>query len=313
MSGPFVGRLGAVGISKEVTLGTFVAPTRFLATRLPMPIGSPDIDLLTSKGVRAIPDEVQKVAQGAGSLKAGKFTLEVEPDNIGELLQAAFGLDTKTGAGPTYTHTYARQAVAQLPTYSLWVANGLNYPEFTGCMVDKLTFEMKAPEWVTCDVDWVGSKYQGGGSTHTPSYSTLNPFKFDQVALTIGGSSVTTYSDVKLTIDNKVKLKPVMGGSIYSNVVYSEGFEVTLAATMVVEDSTEWDKFIAGTSSSFVAAMTSGSNSLTFNLPSMAYKAAPLPLSNGLIEITFQTQGFYDTGTTKTLNAILVNDVATQY
>jgi hypothetical protein len=313
MSGPFVGQLGAVGLAKEVTLGTFVAPTRFIPVHLPCPIGSPDIALLLSKGIRAVPDLHYKAQQGAGSLKAGQFKFEVEPDNVGEVLQAAFGLDTLTGAGPTYTHTFARQAVAQLPTYSMWVQNGLNYPEFVGCMMNKLEFEMKAPELVTCSADWLGSKYQAGGTSKTLSYSTLQPFKFDQAVVTVAGSGVTLYSDLKLTIDNKVKVKPVIGGSIYSNVIYSEAFEVSLAATIVVEDSTEWAKFIAGTSTAFTIAMTAGANSLTFTMPNLMYKAAPLPLASGLIEITFQAQGIYDTGTSKTLNAVLVNDISTAY
>lgn len=319
MSGPYVGQLGAFGLAKESVLGTFVAPARFIPIHLPMNIGSPDIDLLMSKGVRATPDLVYKAQQGAGSLKSGKIKFEVEPENIGEVLQAVFGGDTVTGAGPAYTHTFARAAVAQLPTYSLWTFNGLQYPTFVGCMLNKLDFDIKAPDFVIAEADFIGSKYNGLNSSKSLSYSTLNPFKFDQAVLTVGGSGVLLYHDVKLTFNNMVKLQPVIGGSIYSNVIFSEAWDVSLSATIIVEDNTEWAKFVAGTSSSFVVALTSTQlmsgtpYSLTFNLPNIQYKAAPMPLKNGLIEVTFATQGIYDTGTSKTANAVLVNSISSAY
>jgi len=325
MSNPYVGQLGAVGVAKESVLGTFVAPTRFIPTYLPMNIGSPDINLLLSKGVRSVPDFVYKAQQGAGMLKNGKFKFEVEPENIGECLMASFGTDTLTGPTNTsvYTHTFTRLAAAQLPTYSIWVKNGLNYPTFVGCMVNKIDFDIKAGEWVITDVDWMGSAYASGGVTESLSYSTLNPFKFDQAVITVAGSGVSLYKDIKLSIDNKVKVDPVLGGSIYSNVIFSEAMEVTLSATIVVENSTEWAKFIAGTASSFTIALTSAQNitssspstpySLTFTIPNIYYKAAPLPLANGLIEITFQAQGVYNTGTSNTISVALANSISTSY
>lgn len=321
MAGPYIGQLGAVGIAKESTLGTFVAPTRFIPVHLPMNIGSPDINLLMSKGIRAVPDLVYKAQQGAGSLKNGKFKFEVEPENIGEVIMGAFGSDTVTNAGAAYTHTFARAAVAQLPSYSIWVQNGLNFPEFSGCMVNKIDIDVKAPDFVMVDVDWMGSLYNSGGTSKSLSYSALNPFKFNQAVINVAASPVLIYKDLKLSIDNKVKVDPVIGGSIYSNVIYTESFEVKLAATIVVEDSTEWTKFINGTATSFTVALTSAQTipttavaySLTFNLPNLYYTAAPLPLANGLIQITFQAQGVYDTGTSKTLNAVLVNSLSSAY
>ena len=93
---PYVGILQAAGLAKEVTVGTLVTPpTEFL------PLIAPDsfseaIQLLESKGIRAIPDTVVKVVQGPGSLKNGKIKVEMEPENCGNLLMAAFGTDTLT-------------------------------------------------------------------------------------------------------------------------------------------------------------------------------------------------------------------------
>lgn len=440
---PYVGQLGALGIAKESVLGTFVNPTEFLPAHLPMGIGSPDIDLLMSKGVRNVPDLVYKAAQGARQGKSEKFTIEVEPENIGNVLMGAFGTDTaaetasftigntnkyinfkedggtertatialatyimgttsatastlcaaiKTameaaaGAAGTYTvsysystkkvtiavsggasavqllwstganaansartilgwtsadtssaasqvsdsttstapwtHAFTRLAAAQLPTYSLWANQGVDYPTFAGAMVNKLDFDIKAPEFVQAEVDYVASKWNGVDSAKTEAYSTLNPFKFDQAVVTVAGSPVTIYKDLKISIDNKVKADPVIGGSIDANVIYSEALEVKFGATIVVEDTTEWSKFVAGTATSFAIALTStqlinatGSvyYGLSFSLPNLYYLTAPRPLANGLLEIQFQAQGVYDTSTSKTISASLTNSVAAAY
>lgn len=317
MSNPYVGQLGAVGIAKETTFGTFVAPTTFLATELPTQIGSPEIDLLLAKGVRSIPDVVYKAQQGAAHAKSLKLKTELEPENCGEILEAAFGTDTISGSGP-YTHTFTMAAKAQPSSQSLWVNNGATQINWSGCMLSKLVFDIKAGQFVTTEADFLGSKY-ASGTTHSPSYSALYPFKFDQVTFTVGGSGVTLYKDIKLTIDKMAAIDPLIGGSIYSNVVYQKGLMLELAATIVVEDTTEWAKFTAGTATSFIIALTStqqtsGVNySLTFNIPVAYYKSAPMPLANGLIEIPFVAQGVYDTSTTKTINAVLVNSITPGY
>ena len=321
MSAPtvYIGQLGDLGIAKESTLGTYVAPARYIPVYLPCNIGSPDIALLTSKAIRGIPDLLYKAQQGQGQVKSAKYKFEVEPENIGDTLMAVFGVDTKTGSGP-YTHTFSRGSVAQLPTYSLTVKNGLTYSEVYGAMCNKVVLDVKAPDWVTCEADFVGSNFTTGNPSFTPSYSPLNPFKFDQATLTIGGSGVSNYSDLKITFDNKVKIQPILGGSIYSNVIYTESFEVDIACTMVVENSTEWGNFTSGTSSSLVLALTSTQQtsstyySLTINVPTIYYEAAPFPLKNGLLEITFQAKAVYTAASTNyTANAVLVNSVSSAY
>lgn len=91
---PYVGILQAAGLAKESVLGTLVTPpTEFL------PLIAPDsfseaIELLESKGIRQAPYSVAKVVQGPASLKSGKVKVELEPENCGNMLMAAFGTDT---------------------------------------------------------------------------------------------------------------------------------------------------------------------------------------------------------------------------
>jgi hypothetical protein len=218
-------------------------------------------------------------------------------------------------------HTMTRTAVAQLPTYSLWGYNGLTYPAWAGCMLNKLDFDIKANEFVIVDADWGGSKWNGYNSSKTLSYSALNPFKFDQLAITVGGTQYYDTEQIKISIDNKVKIDPVIGGSIDSNVIYSEMFDVKMTYVVVAEDTTELTKFINGTVSSFTLVATSAATfasaalnyTMTWTIPSAWYTAAVVPLPNGLVKITFQVQSIYNTTNAYSMQVALQNDVQTTY
>ncbi len=94
-----VSRLRAAGLAKESTAGTPVTtPTRYLNI-VPPDSFTPMIEPLPSKGIEALINMYPKITQGPGTLNGMKVKLEAEPDNMGEILQACFGADTKLAAG----------------------------------------------------------------------------------------------------------------------------------------------------------------------------------------------------------------------
>jgi len=93
-----VSRLRAAGLAKESVLGTpITTPTRYLNI-VPPDAFTPMIEPLPSKGIEALANMYPKITQGPGTLNGMKVKLEVEPDNIGEILQALFGSDTQTSS-----------------------------------------------------------------------------------------------------------------------------------------------------------------------------------------------------------------------
>jgi hypothetical protein len=235
---------------------------------------------------------------------------------------AIAAVSDSTTENPVITHTFTRVASASLSSYSWWHKNGVNYPTFAGCMLNKLEFDIKAKEFIIADADWAGLLY-AAGSTDTVTYSAYQPFKFDQAALTVGGSSNTDIEELKLVFDNMVEPVHVVGNTINATKIYSKGFRVTISGTLIFEDSTEYAKFIAGTATSFVVTITGVEAltnvtgtvypTLTFNIPSAKYQAFPLPLPRDIIKVAFTAVGIYDTSTSKTANAALKNSVAVTY
>jgi hypothetical protein len=320
----YTGQLRAAGLAKEVTVGTLVTPpTEFIPYIAPDSF-FPSITLLESTAIRSLPDMVYKASQGPGEVKGMKLKWEAEPENIGNLLMAAFGTDTTTGGTSAgYTHTFTRLSAAQLPTYSWWFDKGAKYPQFVGSMLNKLDLIVKAKEFVMVDADWTAKAYDDNGTSQTPSYSALKPFKFDQAVINVDSSSVLNYDNLKITFDNKVKADHVLSGSIYPGKIYSEGFEVTVTLDFVVENATQYAKFLAGTSAALNIVITSSQditgatpgtkNSLTIDIPTVMYSAATYPNPQGLLKIAFTAKGIYTTGSTKTVSVALKNSVSASY
>jgi len=225
-----------------------------------------------------------------------------------------------TTADFVMSHAFSRLQNAVLPSYTWWQKNGVNYPQHAGCMLSKLEFDIKAKEFVIVDCDWLGLKYDGTGITHAATYSSRQPFKFDMCIPSIAGSPVTNYDDLKVTIDNQVAVEHVVSNTIYGTKIYSKGMKVTVSFSMIVEDTTEWAKFIAGTSTSFSIAMTSTElikagfpYSLALSIPALNYSAAPFPISKDLIKIVFTGVGVYGTGVGYTILPTLVNGYGSAY
>ena len=435
----YIGRFGRLGVGKEVTPGTlqptltnflpFIPPESIFVAHAP----------LESKSIMGVADGIVKMSPGPLTVNGAKFKIYAEPENIGELLMGAFGVDTvaevasfivsagvndkidftenggaavaatlpagtyamgassavtgslcaliksqmqAVGTG-TYTvtysfttkkltitqstgvfviewltgthnatsaaallgfsktdtasaiaatsdsaagtapfsHTFTRLQSAVLPTYTLWLDKQAGAtPNFTGAMANKLSFEVKAKEYLTADADFNALQYTSD-SSQTAIFSALKPFTFNEAVITAGGVISTAYDTVKVEIDNAVKADHVVGSSRYPQRIYSEGFTVKLSLDFFLNDLVEYAAFLAGTASSLTvqlnsAAMVSGAvpYSLTFTVPKMMYTAAPRQLTSNVLKIPFQASAFYDLGgTNETMQAVLVNSVSTAY
>jgi hypothetical protein len=323
-----VSRLRAAGLVKESVLGTIIAtPTRYLNI-IPPDGFTPMIDPLPSKGIQSLRDMYPKITAGPAHLNGMKIKLEVEPENIGEILQALFGSDVKTGPADTtaYTHTFTPQQVSVLPTYSWWFdKSSLKYPLFGGCMLDSCDFSVKAKGIVEADMSWVGIKYDDAtGSSKSTVFSTIPPFVFQNAVINVDGAPVNGYDNLKISIKNMVKADHSLSNSQYPYTIYSEGLDVELSAELFFESTTQYAKFLAGTTAHFQLVLTSGVKvagsaatfySLTLDVPLVYYKSANLFIpSNGPLKIPFVGHAQYSfAGSVYTIQAILVNGVSTTY
>jgi Phage tail tube protein len=318
-----VSRLRAAGLAKESVLGTpITTPTRYMNI-IPPDSFTPMIEPLPSKGIEALADMYPKITAGPATLNGMKVKLELEPENCGEILQALFGLDTKTGAGPSYTHTFVRQQVSVLPTYTWWFDKNPKYQLIAGCMLAKADIDIKAKGIVELDTDWVGTVYDDtDGSSKSPAFSALSPFTWQNAVVQVDGSGVSGYDHLKIAIDNKVKADHALNNSQFPYTIYSEGMDVQLSGELFFENTTQYQKFLAGTTAHFNIVLTSPTiigdgvhYSLALDFPLVYYKSQNLYIpSNGPLKVPFVGLCQYSfSGSVYTVQAALVNSIASAY
>ncbi len=224
-----------------------------------------------------------------------------------------------TTAQAAFQHVFTELASEQLPTYTMFIDKGLQKSYYTGAMMNKFVLDAKKDDFVNVEADFNMLKYDSDG-TQTATYSTLNPFTFPQAVVTIGGSANYDCSEVKIEINNNVKTDHVVGNTVWPTKIWSEGKGVTISANMFLESTNaEYAKFIAGTDSSFSMAITGDTitgttkYSLSFNVPSINYSAAPLQIQTGIMSIPFAAVGKLNSGISATATATLINTVSSSY
>jgi hypothetical protein len=263
---------------------------------------------------------VLKFGTGTNVLKSASSLLGFSAVDTGSAI-AQTSNNTTTPA--VFSHLFTRVNNDQLPTYTVYSDKRVVQYFFNGAMLNKLSIEMKAKEYIKADVDFTALKLDSVGTELAPTFSSLSPFVFSQAVVTVAGSPSCNYDSIKIDIDNNVKADHVICTEIYAKKIWSEGFKVNVAMDMYFEDVTEYNKFLSGTSTSLNIKLTSGEAiagvtptqyySIEFDLPDLQYTAAPLPSPSGVYKIAFTTVSFCKVAGGCTLKTTLVNTKSTTY
>lgn len=140
----------------------------------------------------------------AGVMSAGQFDIIPRPETLGRILMGILGKDTKTGAGPAYTHTFALpDDQFSAPYYTFRVAPGNLWGEtFKDCRIAALSLNWKAADYVRAQVAVIGG-------LPTPAVSMTN---WGAAAKVDGGPQfIAPVSAIELPTASAVK---VLSGSI---------------------------------------------------------------------------------------------------
>lgn len=271
--------------------------------------------LIEDNTIRGIRDAAQPALGNIGV--DGQIVVPIDEINFGYILKALFGAPTTTGSADPYTHAFK----PGLSQPSLVLEQGFpdigKYFLYNGCKASKLSmsFEVNNNQ-LTATIDVMGAKETIGIASFdtTLTSATFKKFGNFQASVKEGGtllSSVVTKID--LTFDMG------LDGSIYT--LGSNGFRgnitegiinVSGSITVLFADTALLDKAIAGTESSIEVLLTSGTHSLSINLPEVIYERTS-PTIDGpkgvLISLPFRA--FYDNNaSTTSIIATLVNSQA---
>ena len=283
-----------LGIAKEETKGTVVAPTDFIPVAKDSLKPQDIIDPLYDQGLRGsnvlnynyIPGRTRSTFDFGGAVFA---------DTIGYGIAGLLGSVATTGSTAPYTHTItlenslASDVDVQPISYTLTDFYAVDVRSYPGCQFSDFSLKFNADGMLEYDAKTTGWK-SSTVSDPTPSFSTVLPTPVWQGTVSIGGSPVSTA--MTGNIDMKRPVTPIYGISQTQNPyqVFLGPLEVTGKITFVMENDSQLLNFLNNTQPAIVLNWAYGSGSTAVQIQATitkgAYTAAVIERGDDFVKVT---------------------------
>jgi len=292
-----------LGIAKEVTKGTAVAPTAFIPVAQGKLKPVDIIDPLFDEGLRGSNVKTYNYIPGR-TRSTFDFGGPVFPDTIPWAVAGLMGSVATVGASAPYTHTISLKNSAALaadtqPTsftlYDFYTAGARQY---TGCQVHDFSLSFNADGMIEYDAKATGWA-SATTTAATPSFSAVLPTPVWQGTVTIGGTAVSTAVEGK--IDVKRAASAIYGIANTQNPyqIFVGALEVTGSFKFVMDDDTELTRFLTNTQPSITLDWSNGAGAtatqFAMTLTKGAYHAAVIDRSKDYVEIDVEITGIANT------------------
>lgn len=249
-----IGRLTSIGLGKEATRGTIVAPTYWV------PVRALDFDDKT---------EVKANESGFGNINAvqdasivrqwsdGSFEGKVFDQSEGVILRALFGAApssvqrTTTGV---YDHTFAMANTNQHTSLTVGIKEANNDLRYALAMIDSYSLEATMDDYVHRTVNLISKK--SATASNTVAYTNENEFlpkhliiKFAAAGAndaTIDGASSIKARMIRADIAKNAEALSILGSNDPDDVANKQ-LEITGTLEMYYDDTTYKALFLAGT------------------------------------------------------------------
>jgi hypothetical protein len=212
------------------------------------------------------------------TLKFPLDTGDATSAGLGDFLASIMGVDTKTGSNP-YVHTFTRLDSATPSWLNLYADKDIDAKQYTGFYANSVKLSIKGDaEQIDVEVAGIAkdvSELAGAQSIVFSAAPLLVPSGVS--TFTIGGSSVTNFDQVDITIFRDIQRFHPIGNSRVISAAFAKNYGIDVAMQGIqFAAETERDKFIAMTASSLNLILTdSAANYVRFNFPEMFYSSWP--------------------------------------
>jgi hypothetical protein len=288
-----------LGIAKEVTKGTAVAPTDYLPVMANSLKPVDVIDPLYDEGIRGslvknynyVPGRTRSTYDFGGSVFA---------DTVGYAIAGLLGDVATVGASAPFTHTMALKnsataaADAQPISYTLTDFYAAAVRAYPGCQFSDFTLKFNADGMLEYDAKVTGWA-SATASTPTPAFSTILPTQVWQGSVSVAGSTVT--NSVSGEISMKRPVTPVYGIATTQNPynVFLGPLEVTGKITFVMEADTELTRYLTNTQPALVFNWSYGAGAAAVQIQATltkgAYVAAAIDRGSDFVQISVDLNG----------------------
>jgi len=274
-----------LGIAKEATRGTAVAPTDFIPVMKDALKPVDIVDPLYDTGLRGsnalnynyIPGRTRSTVDFGGAVFA---------DTVGYGIAGVLGSVATTGASAPYTHTIslfnslASGGDVQPISYTLTDFYAVDVRSYPGCQFSDFSLKFNADGMLEYDAKSTGFQSEVV-SDPTPTFSTVLPTPVWRGTVSIGGSAVSTA--MTGNIDMKRPATPIYGISTTQDPyqVFLGPLEVTGKITFVMENDSQLLNFLNNTQPALVFNWNYGSGASEVQIQATLTKGA---YTTGVIE-----------------------------
>lgn len=256
---------------------------------------------------------------------SGSIGATLELQQIGLLLQAAFGTDTKGGSNPNYTHAFS-SGQRQLPVFTLEMMRDTGlYDQVIGAYLKTLEFNIRAGDrgWSKVQSTWGGVdvvESQASSIAGTPTSLALA----DQLpawagSVSIGGTGVGALMDSKLTVTNSFDEDRYAGSAALGAVALKQQSAMLEATVRYTTDTLRAQGVVGSgnylpTAAAVVLSWSNGANkSLTITAANARFEPISAPIENdGSIQLKLKAR-FEQSSSAAMLAIALANQTATYF
>jgi hypothetical protein len=274
-----------LGIAKEATRGTAVAPTDFIPVMKDALKPVDIVDPLYDTGLRGsnalnynyIPGRTRSTVDFGGAVFA---------DTVGYGIAGLLGSVATTGASAPFTHTIslfnslASGGDVQPISYTLTDFYAVDVRSYPGCQFSDFSLKFNADGMLEYDAKSTGWASETV-SDPTPTFSTILPTPVWRGTVSVGGSTVATA--MTGNIDMKRPATPIYGISATQDPyqVFLGPLEVTGKITFVMEDDSQLLNFLNNSQPALVFNWAYGSGASEVQIQATLTKGA---YTTGVIE-----------------------------
>ena len=274
-----------LGIAKEATRGTAVAPTDFIPVMKDALKPVDIVDPLYDTGLRGsnalnynyIPGRTRSTVDYGGAVFA---------DTVGYAIAGVLGSVTTTGASAPFTHTISLfNSIAvggdvQPISYTLTDFYAVDVRSYPGCQFSDFSLKFNADGMLEYDAKTTGFLSEVV-ATPNPSFSTILPTPVWRGTVSIGGSAVSTA--MTGNIDMKRPATPIYGISNTQDPyqVFLGPLEVTGKITFVMDNDSELLNFLNNSQPALVFNWAYGAGASAVQIQATLTKGA---YTTGVIE-----------------------------
>ena len=288
-----------VGIAKEATKGTAVAPTDFIPVSKDSLKPADIVDPLYDTGLRG--SNVMNYAYVQGRTRSTfDFGGAVFADTVGYAIAGLMGSVATTGASAPYTHTISLKnsltssTETQPISYTLTDFYAVAVRQFPGCQFSDFSLKFNADGMLEMDTKSTG--WASATTTDpTPTFSTVLPTPVWRGTVSIGGNTITTAMEGN--IDMKRAVTPIYGISNTQNPyqVFLGALEVTGSIKFVMDADTQLTNFLNNTQPAITLNWAYGTGATAVQIQATiskgAYTTAVIDRGDDFVTVTIELNG----------------------